>query len=291
MYIIHQSRDLLVVHSPATMSRIIFAIMLAIGAMLCAAAGICLVLYLLDILGGATTSGYLGGAAGFGFFGVILVVGGCFGFRSAHDRDFIFDNQVACLIVRWRTGERTIPFARIQCAEVFDDGVDTVAYALRLRLYDPREDLKLNDRLHRDTVALQALADKINRFLNVVEKRPMVSTVGDVITKTRELISDLWYGPPSEPPVPVEPVVRDSPVLFACPACAWQTDEPVGPPPYTCEQCQVSGKEVFLQDRTPGRTLVVDCACGNSFAVPKSFAGTHRPCPACRRKCRVPERY
>jgi hypothetical protein len=79
-------------------------------------------------------------------------------------------------------------------------------------------------------------------------------------------------------------------MAFVCPECGWEEEEPAGSPPYECEPCRDgAGRVVYLQDRTPGRTVTVSCGCGFAFAVPASFAGTLRPCPRCGQKSLVPE--
>jgi hypothetical protein len=79
-------------------------------------------------------------------------------------------------------------------------------------------------------------------------------------------------------------------VAFVCPECGWELADPGGPPPFECEPCRLEGgRAVYLQDRTPGRTVTVHCGCGFSFAALASFVGTSRPCPRCGQKCRVEE--
>jgi ssDNA-binding Zn-finger/Zn-ribbon topoisomerase 1 len=156
----------------------------------------------------------------------------------------------------------------------------------------PTETLKMSDRLYRDDIELKGMAKKINRFLDEFRPPSISLADADPITMATQMLSNLWHGGgarPEEPGLPAAaaPVVRDGDVLFVCPECGFRTDDPGDQPPYECGKCSKAGDVVLLQDRTPGRTIMVACACGTTFWVSKSFAGTKRPCPKCGAKCGV----
>jgi len=194
MYVIRETNDLLIIHSPATASRTLYSIMMAIGAALTVVAAISLAIGLIGLIGKLPIADYLGGAACFGVIGVFLGGIGWFGFRWSHDKDFRFDGKTASLTARWEKGKEAIPFTRIIRADVFDDGSDSAAFVLRLRMRDPAEELQLNDRRPRDDVALNALAGKINDFLNAFRPPSVDLADADALTMAKEFISNLWHG-------------------------------------------------------------------------------------------------
>jgi hypothetical protein len=286
MKILHDSPDLLVIHSSARKRKIIFALMAALGGLLGVAALASAVTEL--ITGKAIDDAVL--SAGCVASGALMVAGfGTLGLFFARDADYHFYGKDQRLIVRWQNGQRAIPFARIVKAKAEDYGSDSFAYMLELKLRNPPEEMILTKQSHCNDAALKPLADKINHFLKAHKDEPEGVSIdladAGLGTMAKEVLTNLWHGPSAKPPAPV---VREEPVLFVCPQCGLQTNYPKGPPPYECERCQAAGEQVFLQDRTPGRTIVVPCGCGISFSVPVSFAGTKRPCPQCARKCRVP---
>jgi hypothetical protein len=294
MYVTHESRDLLVIHSPASTSRMVYTVLMGIGGVLLCLGGLGLAAGLVLLTCGQPFADYLNGGGFAGILGVLLAGGGWLGYRAAQDTDFHFDGKAECLTVRRRSGERTIPFSRIRRAEVFDAGDDCVAYALRLSLRDPAEELTMNDRLHRDAAVFQPLAERINRFLKRFRPEEVNINLAqaDLLTMAKGILSNLWHGVPEVPPAAAPapaPVVRDGLVLFVCPECGFETDDPGTQPPYPCTRCSRPEAAVYLQDRTPGRTVLVACGCGASFSVPLSFAGTKRRCPRCGQKCAVGE--
>ena len=210
MYVIREADDLLIIHSPATASRTIYSIMMAIGAALTVVAALSLAISLLRLIGNLPIADYLGGAACFGVIGVFLGGIGWFGFRWSHDKDFRFDGKTESLTVRWEKGKEAIPFARIIRADVFDDGSDSAAFVLRLRLRDPAEELQLNDRSPRDDAVLNSLAAKINDFLNAYRPPSVDLADADAWTMAKEFISNLWHGGAGTalPPNPSAPPAR-----------------------------------------------------------------------------------
>jgi hypothetical protein len=236
----------------------------------------------------------------FGGSGLVIGAIGALNFCFARHRDYHFRAKEMLLQVRGRNGDSTIPFARIVKAVVVDDGSESIGYALKLNLRDPVEELDLTQHLHNYDTELKQLADKINRFLRFHKDEPEEVSIDladtDLATATKTILTNLWYGTPDKPPdaatqeavKPSPAVMRDGDVLFVCPECGFQTTDPGDKPPYECDRCRRTGTMVLLQDRTPGRALVVACACGATFSVPLSFAGTKRPCPKCGQKCSVP---
>ena len=178
-------------------------------------------------------------------------------------RDFLFGSKTRCLIVRSKPANN--PFSRI-LKPTYDDGDDSVVYVIRLRLQDPGEEIKLNDRLMQPHYELKELADKINRFLN--KYRPGVESIdladADLVTMAKGMLANLWRDATTDAPAVEKPapVIRDGDVLFVCPECGYQTDHPGDQPPFECAHCSKLDNVVLLQDRTPGRTVLVTCGCG-----------------------------
>jgi hypothetical protein len=292
MRILHDARDLLVIHSSARRRKLIASLMMAMGAVLVLVA----VGYLVGaFVLGADLEQASAGTIFLGSSGLVIGGIGALNFYFASDKVYHFRGKEMQLLVRLQRGEYAVPFERIAKAVVVDDGGDSIGYALKLKLRDPAEEMDLTQRLRQDDAELKALADRINRFLKFhkddLEDVSIDLADADLATAAKALWTKLWHGTPAMPAEhePPAPVVREGEVLFVCPECGFQTGTPGAQPPYECERCHAAGAVVLLQDRTPGRTIVVPCPCGASFAVPLSFAGTKRPCPKCGQKCRVPE--
>jgi hypothetical protein len=288
MHIVKKTPDLLVVHSPASKLRTVLRVGIALGAMLGMMAGVCLIVGVALLFMEQPDSDAFLGAVVIGVFAALFAVGSWFGLRAAKDKYFHFDGKSETLHVRWRGGEDIIPFARIIRAEVFDDGDDNVAYALRLKLREPDATVTMSIWREQEDYHLKELADTINRFLDHFRPPSIDLAESDVLTMAHQFLNNVLYGAPKDiPAAHTAPAVRDGPVLFVCPKCGEHTNDPRGSPPYECGRCSTLYEPVHLQDRTPGRTVVVACRCGASFSVPVSFTGMKRPCPECGRKCKV----
>jgi hypothetical protein len=292
MEITHDSRDLLVIHSSGATAKVIGGIIAGFGVLLCVLTAVALLEELMDEVPivDAVLQAIFVAAGGLVIGGLGVVV-----FLLAKDTDYRFSGTQMQLIVRWRRGAFAVPFARIVKAETFDGGEDSVGYGLRLKLRDPSEMLDMTDYLKRDDTQPKMLAARINRFLKMYQDEYDDVSIDladmDVATMAKGILNNLWGGAPSKlPGAQTAPAQHDGPVLFVCPECGWQTDQPVGPPPYECGRCSADGDVVHLQDRTPGRALVVPCGCGASFSVPMSFAGMVRSCPSCGKKCPIPQK-
>jgi hypothetical protein len=161
MNITHDSSDLLVIHDSVKWNKTLFAVIAAFGGLLCLAA------IVLVALGVSNGEGIGGAAACVGFAGLACTALGVYLFGLTRDTDYHFCDKEQRLLVRWRNGEKAIPFARIVKADVFDEGDETVAYALRLTLRDPQEVMVLNAYHRLGDAKLKALAERINRFLKV----------------------------------------------------------------------------------------------------------------------------
>ena len=289
MRITHQSRDLLVIHRSAAARRLIGAVVATFGI---AAFWFGVVNLAWGLIQEMPRDEFLDSLGCTSVAGLLIAEAGAALFLYARDKDYRFWAAKQQLSVHWRSGEEVIPFARIVTAEVYAGGEDSDAYGLRLKLRDPDAEMNLTTYLYSNDAYLRKLAESINRILKAQrhEFDPVsVDLAGADFRAAAKVVFEKLWGQPRTPPELSDPVPRDGPVLFVCPECAWQTDNPVGPLPYECERCRrATGAVVHLQNRTPGRVIVVRCACGQSFSVPRSFAGMQRPCPKCRQKCHVP---
>lgn len=78
-----------------------------------------------------------------------------------------------------------------------------------------------------------------------------------------------------------------------CPSCR----APLAADAVLCTACGFDrrlGRRRDAADAAPppplaGPTVAIACRCGHEFAVSRSFAGMSQKCPACRRRCEVPE--
>ncbi|HZZ82278.1 MAG TPA: hypothetical protein VFE62_27520 [Gemmataceae bacterium] len=292
MQILHDTHWLLELHSPAAASKHIFVIMTftSLGVSEFAALSIILgIAYLMLEMPAAAD--FLSGGGLFGFCGFLGTVFGFVGLRTCHDMNLRFDGDSECLIVSHNKTERRIPFGDIIKAEVFDDGSDSVVYALRIVVRDSDKPVQPNDRDYQDDAKLKAMADKINSFLRMYRPDDVSINLADadLATMAKGIVTNLWHGTPAAPASPPASVTqREGAVWFVCPECGKGTDDVCGPPPYECRTCRQDSVPVHLKDHTPGRMIVIRCSCGFTSSAPVSFIGTQRPCPKCGKKILVP---
>jgi hypothetical protein len=281
MIVVHESLSQLVIHSSGTAAKVLCAIVAGVGSCVCAAAVVGFVMCLsLEIE--IELSGLIMLAGGFAAAGALFGVVGVHGMLKAKDADYHFDGQERRLLIQRKSGREEIPFSRIVQAETYLGDGDERAYGLRLELRDWPNAWEISQVLEDDQAPLAALARRINNFLEAHSDAPPASGPLAVDNGAAEKL------PPLLAPRP--PALDGEAPLFVCPACGWQTNDPLDPPPHECVQCQsIHGQAVLLHDRTPGRAIVVRCGCGDSFSVPLSFAGMMRACPGCGRKCSVPQ--
>ncbi len=170
MHVVHESRRLLEIHSPAVVSWLQFVGIRNVSVTLCMLSAFCLVtsiLYpefprpILDLIAAGVVCGV------FGVLGVLASMDD----RLACHMNLRFDGDSECLVVTRTLGNgstkqvQRIPFSRIVRAEVFVEGDDdNFGYALRIVIGDPTEEIRTNDWL-RNADAFELLADRINRFL------------------------------------------------------------------------------------------------------------------------------
>ncbi len=258
MYVVHETHRLLEIHSPAAGNKHIFKFMTTMSLAICGFSALSIIVGIACVIFEWPSAGdYLSGGGLFGFCGFLGTVFGIVGLRTCHDMTLRFDGDAECLIVSHNKTERRIPFADIIKAETFDDGNDSVVYALRILVRDSDMPVQSNDREYQDDAKLQEMAEKINRFLRLYRPDDVSINLADadLATMAKGIMSNLWHEMQavSAPAPTTSP--RDGAVWFVCPACGKGTDDVGGPPPYECGACSRDGDPVHLQDHTPGRMI------------------------------------
>jgi hypothetical protein len=165
MIVVHESPDLLVIRSHATVAKVVYGCMVVFGGVLCLGAAVSAVVGLMQ----GSTSDMVLFLCFFGGGGLLFAVPGAIGYHRAEDSDYHFTGKKRRLIVRRRHGETVIPFSRIVAAEVFDGGTDSTAYGLRLQLRGTPREMEMSQHPTKEDVSLHAMATRINRFLTLHE--------------------------------------------------------------------------------------------------------------------------
>jgi hypothetical protein len=172
MKIIHESPEELVIRSPTTGARVLGTCFLVVGALLILA-GV-LVRPSVPADGGPE----VGPAWIFVPFGLFLALPGVVAWVRAQPTDYHFAGREGQLIVRRRRGDRVIPFARIEAAQMYEEagsGDEPSTYGLRLVLRDPHQKWEMSQLLTsgaRSRESKAELADRINCFLVAHGKKP-----------------------------------------------------------------------------------------------------------------------
>jgi hypothetical protein len=170
MRILHDSDDLLVIHSPDTLRRVISTIIMGIGILAFLASPIAIIVGLIQ--GGGMNQTVSGGLSA-GVMGVLFGGVGGLVLYFTTDMDFRFRRHEMDLLVREGGKEVSIPLDRVMNAVIEEesDGDGGTGAFLRVKLRDPDEQLTLNQRTDLSERTLLPFADAINSFLRRLRKR------------------------------------------------------------------------------------------------------------------------